>query len=125
MDTTIELITGQEILDSRGNPTVEVEVVLADGSWGRAAVPSGASTGIHEALELRDGDKKRYGGKGVLKAVAAVNDVIADELYGWDATDQPLIWNCWPWMARPTSPNLARMPFWVSPWRLLKRLPPA
>jgi enolase len=59
MDTTIELITGQEILDSRGNPTVEVEVVLADGSWGRAAVPSGASTGIHEALELRDGDKKR------------------------------------------------------------------
>jgi len=91
MDTTIELITGQEILDSRGNPTVEVEVVLADGSWGRAAVPSGASTGIHEALELRDGDKKRYCGKGVLKAVAAVNDVIADELYGWDATDQKAI----------------------------------
>jgi enolase len=91
MDTTIELITGQEILDSRGNPTVEVEVILADGSWGRAAVPSGASTGIHEALELRDGDKKRYNGKGVLKAVAAVNDVIADELYGWDATDQKAI----------------------------------
>jgi enolase len=91
MDTTIELITGQEILDSRGNPTVEVEVILADGSWGRAAVPSGASTGVHEALELRDGDKKRYGGKGVLKAVAAVNDVIADELYGWDATDQKAI----------------------------------
>ena len=91
MDTTIELITGQEILDSRGNPTVEVEVVLADGSWGRAAVPSGASTGIHEALELRDGDKKRYGGKGVLKAVAAVNDVISEELYGWDATDQKAI----------------------------------
>ena len=91
MDTTIELISGQEILDSRGNPTVEVEVVLADGSWGRAAVPSGASTGIHEALELRDGDKKRYGGKGVLKAVSAVNDQIADELYGWDATDQKAI----------------------------------
>jgi enolase len=91
MDTTIELITGQEILDSRGNPTVEVEVVLADGSWGRAAVPSGASTGVHEALELRDGDKKRYNGKGVLKAVAAVNDVIADALYGWDATDQKAI----------------------------------
>ena len=91
MDTTIELITGQEILDSRGNPTVEVEVVLADGSWGRAGVPSGASTGVHEALELRDGDKKRYNGKGVLKAVAAVNDVIADELYGWDATDQKAI----------------------------------
>jgi enolase len=91
MDTTIELITGLEILDSRGNPTVEVEVVLADGSWGRAAVPSGASTGIHEALELRDGDKKRYNGKGVLKAVASVNDVISDALFGWDATDQKAI----------------------------------
>jgi enolase len=91
MDTMIELITGQEILDSRGNPTVEVEVVLADGSWGRAAVPSGASTGIHEALELRDGDKKRYNGKGVLKAVAAINEEIADDLYGWDATDQKAI----------------------------------
>jgi enolase len=91
MDTTIELITGQEILDSRGNPTVEVEVILADGSWGRAAVPSGASTGIHEALELRDGDKKRYNGKGVLKAVAAVNEVIAEDLFGWDATDQKAI----------------------------------
>jgi len=91
MDTTIEIITGQEILDSRGNPTVEVEVVLVDGSWGRAAVPSGASTGVHEALELRDGDKKRYNGKGVLKAVAAVNDEIAEELFGWDATDQKAI----------------------------------
>ncbi len=91
MDTTIELITGQEILDSRGNPTVEVEVILADGSWGRAAVPSGASTGVHEALELRDGDKKRYNGKGVLKAVAAVNDVLAESLFGWDAIDQKAI----------------------------------
>jgi enolase len=91
MDTTIELITGQEILDSRGNPTVEVEVVLADGSWGRAAVPSGASTGIHEALELRDGDKQRYNGKGVMKAVAAVNDVISEALFGWDAIDQKAI----------------------------------
>jgi len=91
MDTTIELITAQEILDSRGNPTVEVEVVLADGSSGRAAVPSGASTGVHEALELRDGDKKRYNGKGVLKAVAAVNEVLAEELFGWDATDQKAI----------------------------------
>ncbi len=91
MDTTIELITGQEILDSRGNPTVEVEVVLADGSWGRAAVPSGASTGIHEALELRDGDKKRYNGKGVLKAVANVNEIIAEDLFDWDATDQKAI----------------------------------
>lgn len=88
MDTTIETITSQEILDSRGNPTVEVEVILADGAWGRAAVPSGASTGIHEALELRDGDKKRYLGKGVLKAVENVNTTIADELFGWDATDQ-------------------------------------
>jgi enolase len=88
MDTTIETITGLEILDSRGNPTVEVEVILVDGAWGRAAVPSGASTGVHEALELRDGDKKRYSGKGVLKAVENVNNSIADELFGWDATDQ-------------------------------------
>jgi enolase len=88
MDTTIEQINGQEILDSRGNPTIEVEVVLADGSWGRAAVPSGASTGIHEALELRDGDKQRYNGKGVLKAVENVNTIISDHLFGWDALDQ-------------------------------------
>lgn len=88
MDTTIEEINGQEILDSRGNPTIEVEVILADGSWGRAAVPSGASTGIHEALELRDGDKQRYNGKGVLKAVENVNTIISDHLFGWDALDQ-------------------------------------
>ena len=88
MDTTIEQISGQEILDSRGNPTIEVEVILADGAWGRAAVPSGASTGIHEALELRDGDKSRYNGKGVLKAVENVNTLIADHLFGWDALDQ-------------------------------------
>jgi enolase len=91
MDTTIESISALEILDSRGNPTVEVEVVLGDGSWGRAAVPSGASTGIHEALELRDGDKKRYGGKGTLKAVNNVNEIISDALFGWDATDQKAI----------------------------------
>ncbi len=91
MDTTIESISALEILDSRGNPTVEVEVVLADGSWGRAAVPSGASTGIHEALEMRDGDKKRYLGKGTLKAVANVNEDISDALYGWDAVDQKAI----------------------------------
>ncbi len=78
MDTVIESLAAQEILDSRGNPTVEVEVILEDGSWGRAAVPSGASTGIHEALELRDGDKARYGGKGVLKAVENVNTEIAE-----------------------------------------------
>ncbi|HEX9017992.1 MAG TPA: phosphopyruvate hydratase, partial [Anaerolineaceae bacterium] len=74
-----------------GNPTVEVEVVLADGSWGRAAVPSGASTGVHEALELRDGDKSRYGGKGVLKAVENVNNDIAEALIGWDAAEQMAI----------------------------------
>ena len=91
MDTIIESITGQEILDSRGNPTVEVEVVLADGSWGRAAVPSGASTGIHEALELRDGDKGRYLGKGVTKAVDHVNSDIAEALVGWDAVEQKAI----------------------------------
>jgi enolase len=88
MDTIIESVTGIEILDSRGNPTVEVEVVLSDGSWGRAAVPSGASTGVHEALELRDGDKGRYLGKGVTKAVDHVNDEIADELIGFDAVEQ-------------------------------------
>jgi len=88
MDTTIESISALEILDSRGNPTVEVEVVLMDGAWGRAAVPSGASTGDHEALELRDGDKKRYLGKGVTKAVAAVNGSISEELFGMDASDQ-------------------------------------
>lgn len=88
MDTTIESIFAQEILDSRGNPTVEVEVVLGDGSWGRAAVPSGASTGTHEALEMRDGDKSRYIGKGVLKAVENVNKEIADALVGWDAVEQ-------------------------------------
>jgi enolase len=91
MDTTIESISAIEILDSRGNPTVEVEVTLLDGAWGRAAVPSGASTGIHEALELRDGDKKRYQGKGVTKAVANVNGVISEALFGWDATDQKAI----------------------------------
>jgi len=88
MNTLIEAVVGQEILDSRGNPTVEVEVILADGSWGRAAVPSGASTGIHEALELRDGDKKRYNGKGVLKAVNGVNTEISKLLIGVDAIDQ-------------------------------------
>jgi len=91
METIIESISALEILDSRGNPTVEVEVVLADGSWGRAAVPSGASTGIHEALEMRDGDKERYNGKGVSKAVANVNGLISDALFGWDATEQRAI----------------------------------
>ncbi len=91
MDTTIESIVAQEILDSRGNPTIEVEVILADGNWGRAAVPSGASTGVHEALEMRDGDKSRYGGKGVLKAVENVNNDIAEALIGFDAVEQKAI----------------------------------
>jgi len=89
--TEIDSIFAREILDSRGNPTVEVEVILADGTWGRAAVPSGASTGVHEALELRDGDEDRYGGKGVQQAVRNVNTVIAPELVGWPATDQAAI----------------------------------
>ena len=91
METIIESISALEVLDSRGNPTVEVEVILADGSWGRAAVPSGASTGIHEALELRDGDKSRYLGKGTLKAVENVNGDIADALLGYDAVEQRAI----------------------------------
>ncbi len=86
--TTIEEIFAREILDSRGNPTIEVEVILESGAVGRAAVPSGASTGAHEAVELRDGDKSRYSGKGVLKAVENVNNIIANELLGWDALDQ-------------------------------------
>ena len=84
----IESIIGREVIDSRGNPTVEVDVRLECGAFGRTSVPSGASTGAREAVELRDGDKKRYDGKGVLKAVANVNDVIAPELLGWDASQQ-------------------------------------
>lgn len=86
--TYIESIHAREVLDSRGNPTVEVEVHLFDGGYGRAIVPSGASTGVHEAWEKRDGDKGRYLGKGVLAAVEAVNETIAEELVGWDAADQ-------------------------------------
>ena len=91
MSFSIEATHAREILDSRGNPTLEVEVLLSGGASGRAGVPSGASTGTREALELRDGDRKRYGGKGVLKAVAHVNGEIADELSGADARDQALI----------------------------------
>jgi enolase len=91
--TSIERIHAREILDSRGNPTVEVDVRLEGGAFGRAAVPSGASTGEHEAWELRDGDKHRYGGKGVLRAVANVNEKIAPVLAGWDARDQAKIDN--------------------------------
>ena len=86
--TAIIDIIGREILDSRGNPTVEVDVILEDGSFGRAAVPSGASTGAHEAVELRDGDKKRYGGKGVQKAVDAVNGEIFEAIGGLEAENQ-------------------------------------
>jgi enolase len=86
--TGIEEIIAREILDSRGNPTIEVEVYLEGGAVGRAAVPSGASTGVHEALELRDGEPDRYGGKGVLRAVQNVNDILAEELWGFDALDQ-------------------------------------
>src|SRR3954466_12910930 len=89
--TSISRIVAREILDSRGNPTVEVDVHLEGGGFGRAQVPSGASTGEHEAWELRDGDKKRYGGKGVSKAVGAVNDKIAPALAGADALDQEAI----------------------------------
>jgi len=89
--TTIDSVFGREILDSRGNPTVEVEVVLEGGAMGRAAVPSGASTGEREAVELRDGDKRRFLGKGVRKAVAAVNDQLSPEVVGEDALDQALV----------------------------------
>ena len=89
--TEIVNITGREILDSRGNPTIEVDVILEDGSLGRAAVPSGASTGAHEAVEQRDGGKQRYCGKGVRKAVDAVNGEIADAMIGMDAEDQAAI----------------------------------
>ena len=91
METTIEYINAMEILDSRGNPTVQVEVILSDGTFGVAGVPSGASTGIHEALELRDGDPNRYGGKGVLTAVDNVNFEISEELYGLDVLEQKAI----------------------------------
>ena len=91
MSSTIVDIHARQILDSRGNPTVEVDVALADGSFGRAAVPSGASTGVHEAWELRDGDKTKFLGKGVLQAVDNVNDKLADELCGLDALDQAAV----------------------------------
>ncbi len=91
MSYEIEEVIGREILDSRGNPTVEVQVVTIDGAVGQAAVPSGASTGVHEAVELRDGEAGRYGGKGVQKAVEHVNTVIADGLFGMDVTEQTLI----------------------------------
>src|SRR5436190_19922587 len=86
--SSIESVHGREILDSRGNPTLEVDVWLDDGAFGRAAVPSGASTGEHEALEMRDGEAARFGGKGVLRAVATAHETIGPELRGLDAFDQ-------------------------------------
>ncbi len=103
----IESIRAREILDSRGNPTVEVEVLLQDGTVGRAAVPSGASTGVHEAVELRDGDKTRYGGKGVRQAVGHVNETIAPELVGMPAADQLAIDSAL--LTLDGSPNKARL----------------
>src|ERR1700690_2250681 len=91
MSISIESIQARQILDSRGNPTLEVDVILEDGSLGRAAVPSGASTGVHEAVELRDGDKKKYLGKGVLKAVNIVNKTLNEELHGISVEDQNTI----------------------------------
>src|SRR6202000_2999056 len=91
MSVSIEFIQARQILDSRGNPTIEVDVMLEDGTLGRAAVPSGASTGEHEAVELRDNDKKKYLGKGVSKAVENVNTKIAPELIGLDPRDQEAI----------------------------------
>src|SRR5262245_59067042 len=91
MSSTIVDIHARQVLDSRGNPTIEAEVRLADGSFGRAMVPSGASTGMHEAWELRDGDKKVFLGKGVTKAVANVNEKLAEELLGMDALDQAAV----------------------------------
>ena len=105
--TAIVDIIGREILDSRGNPTVEVDVVLEDGSMGRAAVPSGASTGAHEAVELRYGDKGRYGGKGVQKAVEAVNGEIFDAIGGMDAEQQVQIDNAM--IALDGTPNKKRL----------------
>src|ERR687898_1662587 len=105
--TAIVDIIGREVLDSRGNPTVEVDVTLEDGSLGRAAVPSGASTGAHEAVELRDGDKARYGGKGVRKAVDAVNGEIFDAVGGMDAEAQAKIDETL--IALDGTPNKARL----------------
>ena len=118
--TAILDITAREILDSRGNPTVEVDVILEDGSFGRAAVPSGASTGAHEAMELRDGDMKRYGGKGVLNAVAAVNGEIFETLIDMDAEDQVAVDRAM--IALDGTPNMASSRRVASRWPASQRL---
>ena len=114
-------VHAREILDSRGNPTVEVEITTASGAHGRAAVPSGASTGEHEALELRDGDPRRYGGKGVQKAVENVNRTLAPLLTGMSVLDQASTVPCWP----PTTPRPNRIsaptPCWA--YRSLRHMP--
>ena len=113
----IENVHAREILDSRGNPTVEVEVSLKSGIIGRASVPSGASTGENEALELRDGDKNRYGGKGVLKAVENVNQVIAPALVGFSAwSSVPSIIRCWNSTVPRPSQTWVPMPSSVFLW---------
>ena len=118
----IEKVIGREIMDSRGNPTVEAEVLLADGTIGRGTAPSGASTGEFEALELRDGDKARYGGKGVTKAVENINTTINDALVGLDASDMQLTVQCLQQMAQRTSPIWVQMPFWQFPLQLQELL---
>ena len=120
--SAIAEVRAREILDSRGNPTVEVEVELDSGAMGRAAVPSGASTGAHEAVELRDGDKKRYGGKGVLKAVQAVNSEIMDLLSGLDALEQIKIDRALIELdGTPNKGRLAPMPSSALRWRSPRR----
>ena len=121
----ISLVHAREVLDSRGNPTLEGEIFLDDGAFGRAIVPSGASTGKAEALELRDGDPKRYLGRGVLKASANVKEVIAPALRGVDAMDQPVVDSRL--IALDGTDNkgrLERMRCWESRWRQRTRRPP-
>lgn len=114
----IEDVFAREVLDSRGNPTVEAEVSLEDGSFGRAIVPSGASTGAYEAIELRDGDKNRFLGKGVQKAVDNVNEIIAPELIGWDGCDQPGVDKLMIDLdGTPNKEKLGQMPFWQYLWQ--------
>ena len=120
----IEKVIGREIIDSRGNPTVEAEVYLADGTIGRGAAPSGASTGEFEALELRDGDKSRFGGKGVSKAVANINEKIAPALAGIDASDIYAVDKAMIDLdGTKDKSNLARTRFWQFPLLLPRLLP--
>ena len=116
MSTIVDII-GREIIDSRGNPTVECDVLLESGVMGRAAVPSGASTGSREAIELRDGDAKRYGGKGVLKAVENINTEISEAVLGLDATEQAYVDRTLIELdGTDNKANLAPTPCWPSPW---------